>query len=301
MRRAPAFLLVLVASLALVGCDSSGRDFSGARARKHVEHLCSLGPRPVGSEASTQGLAYISDVLLERGWEVEEQRFAFKGKYLTNVIAKKGHGPLIILGTHHDTRPLSDRDPADRSRPVMGANDGGSGVGVLLELGRVLDSKATDHTEIWLVFFDGEAHNNIEGWPWNVGASHFVDGLLSDRGERPEYTIIVDMVGDTDQRIHYEWSSTLWLQEKIWDIAAEQGYGAHFIREHKYRIIDDHSPFVLRGMPAALIIDFDYPYWHTRQDTLDKVSADSLQRVGLVLETLLEREPLGVRMVSRSQ
>ncbi|MBN1402017.1 MAG: M28 family peptidase [Anaerolineae bacterium] len=292
MKRYFALGLALLACGVAISCGRSATSFSGLRARRHIEKLCAFGERPVGSAAHDQAAAYIANVLQEVGWEVEIQRFAFGGKNLQNVIGKKGQGPLIILGTHYDTRPLADRDPADRSRPVMGANDGGSGTAVLLELARVLGAEATDQVEIWLTFFDGEAHGDIDGWPWNVGARYLADQISAQASTRPEYVLVVDMVGDAEQRIYYEWSSNLWLQERVWQIAAEQGYGAHFIPEHKYRIEDDHTPFVRWGMTAAVMIDFDYPYWHTQHDTLDKISVESLQRVGLVLQTLLEGRPL---------
>jgi hypothetical protein len=109
---------------------------------------------------------------------------------------------------------------------------------------------------------------------------------------RPEYVLVIDMVGDADQRFYYEWTSSLWLLEKTWRIAADRGYGQHFVPEYRHQLEYDHTPFFQWGIPAALIIDFDYPFWHTQHDTLDKVSADSLQRMGDVLVTLLEQEPL---------
>lgn len=284
-------LLILLLSLSLVSlaaCQDSEKQFAGERALAHVKAQCDLGPRPAGSEASVRTAQYIARVLRRNGWEVEHQEFAHRGLRLQNVIAKKGHGPIILLGTHYDTRPVADRDPTDRSQPVMGANDGASGVAVLLELARVLGSPATDQAEIWLAFFDAEDRGELGGWQWSVGAQHMANQLST----RPAYVLVVDMVGDTDQRIYYEWASSLWLQEKVWRIAADLGYGEHFVPRHCCSIIDDHRPFLQQNIPAALIIDFDYPYWHTRHDTLDKVSARSLQRVGDVLETLLEGEPL---------
>lgn len=291
-RRIALALVALALAVAGAGCRTAEARFDGDRAFAHINRLCDLGPRPVGSEAGRRAADYIERVLADHGWEVESQEFAHQGEVLRNVIGKKGRGPLIILGTHYDTRPLADRDPVDRSRPVMGANDGGSGVGVLLELARALDESATDETEIWLAFFDGEDRGGIDGWPWCVGSRFMAKELAQHPEHRPEYVLIVDMVGDDDQRIYYEWSSALWLQERIWRVAAELGHGEHFVAKHRHTIIDDHTPFLRWGMTAALVIDFDYPYWHTCHDTLDKISVDSLQRVGDVVETLLEGEPL---------
>jgi Zn-dependent M28 family amino/carboxypeptidase len=100
--------------------------------------------------------------------------------------------------------------------------------------------------------------------------------------------VLVDMIGDADQQLYYEGNSDEALQTWIWDIAAELGYEAYFIQEHRFTMIDDHLPFARRGIPAVDIIDFDYPYWHTVEDTADKVSPDSLLRVGRTLEVWLE-------------
>jgi Zn-dependent M28 family amino/carboxypeptidase len=103
------------------------------------------------------------------------------------------------------------------------------------------------------------------------------------------------MIGDRDQRLYYEWSSTVAISERIWQVARDLGYGEYFVAESRHHILDDHTPFLQWGVPAALLIDFDYPYWHTTQDTPDKISADSLQRVGRVLETLLNDESPALR------
>ncbi|OGO06693.1 MAG: hypothetical protein A2Y73_00465 [Chloroflexi bacterium RBG_13_56_8] len=288
-KRGVRWLLILLLPAILVACQyqDSEAQFSGSRALAHVEEQCAFGPRPVGSEANAKTAAYIEKVLRTSGWEVEKQEFAHQGLQVRNVIGKKGQGPIILLGAHYDTRPLSDMDPTDRSKPVMGANDGGSGVAVLLELARVLDKAATGQAQVWLAFFDAEDRGELGGWDWSVGAQYMANRLDA----RPEYVLVVDMVGDTDQRIYYEWASSLWLQERIWGIATDLGYGEHFIPTHCCSIVDDHRPFLQQSIPAALIIDLDYPYWHTTHDTPDKVSAESLQRVGSVLETLLEKEP----------
>jgi len=294
-RRILLGILVLTTVVALTGCVLAETRFSGRRALKHVEKLCSFGPRPAGSEASRRAAEYITWVLEHEGWRVTPQEFAYGGQKLLNIVGAKGSGPLIILGTPYDTRPLADLDPSDRSGAVPGANDGASGVAVLLELARVLDRSATGRAEIHLVFFDAQDRGGVDGWPWSIGAQHLAGQVLASVQRRPEYVLILDMVGDHDQCFYYEWSSTLWLLEKTWAVAADLGYGAHFRPEYRHRILHDHSPFLDRGIPAALIMDLDYPYWRTRLDTVDKVSADSLQRIGDVLQTMLEKEPFGTR------
>ena len=291
-KRHSAVRVVGLALLLLVSaCQPAPKSFDGQRALKYAAAQCAFGPRPVGSDAHTKTADYIARVLQGNGWEVENQDFAYEGQALRNIIGKKGKGPIIVLGTHYDTRPIADKDPSDRSQPVMGANDGASGVAVLLELSRVLDERATDQATIWLTFFDAQDRDGVSGWSCCMGSSHLANTIGGGLTDRPEYVIVLDMVGDADQQFYYEWSSSLWLQEKIWETANAQGYGPYFHDTHRYSITDDQTPFLNWGMNAAVLIDFDYPYWHTRYDTLDKISADSLQRVGDVMESLLEEEP----------
>lgn len=291
-------VLGLAALLLVTACRPTAQTFDGARALKHAAAQLDFGPRPVGTDANAKTGDYIIRVLESNGWEVEEQTFAYEGLPVRNIIGKKGEGPIVLLGAHYDTRPVADKDPGDRSQPVPGANDGASGVAVLLELSRVLDERATDNATIWLTFFDAEDRDGVMGWPCCVGSSHLADSISTGLTERPEYVIVVDMVGDKDQQFYFDWNSSLWLQERLFDIAAELGYEQHFTPSHRYSIVDDHIPFLNWGMNAAVLTDFDYTYWHTRYDTLDKISADSLQRVGDVLETLLEGEPFSTKPVS---
>ena len=293
-------LAVLVVVTALGGCEWTRERFSGKRALRHVETVCSFGPRSVGSEAHQKAAEYLGRVLERAGWDVETQDFAYEGQRLRNVIGKRGTGPLILLGTHYDTRPIADRDPGDRSQAVPGANDGASGVGVLLELARALDVAALARAEVWLVFFDGQSRGDIDGWPRAVGSRRLVSKMAETGEHRPEYVVILDMIGDNDQRFYYDWSATLWLQEKLWRIASERGYGPYFSQTHSHRVVNDHTPFLQWGVPAALLVDLDYPYWRTGQDTPDKISIDSLERVGDVLETMLEVQPFGTAWMSAS-
>lgn len=292
-------LAAVVALIALVGRDSGRVSFSGRRAMGHARQLMRLGPRTPGSEASIRAREYIANQLRREGWEVEIQPFAYGGVALANVVAKRGDGPIVIVGTHYDTRPIADRDPTDRSAPVPGANDGASGVAVLLELARVLDPAATEDMQVWLAFFDAEDSGGIAYWEWAVGSRTLAQRLVREPGNRPEYVIIIDMVGDADQTIYYEWSSSLWLQERLWALAAELGYEDVFVPVHRHHVVSDHTPFLQTGTEAALLIDLDYPYHHTQSDTLDKLSAQSLERVGRLLHTWLETEPLAGRTVFR--
>jgi Zn-dependent M28 family amino/carboxypeptidase len=175
-----------------------------------------------------------------------------------------------------------DPDPAKQFDPVPGANDGASGVAVLLELARVLPDNSVP---VWLVFFDAEDNGRIEGWDWILGSQAFVEEL----DFHPEAVVIVDMIGDAVQDIYIERNSNPALVNEIWGIAAELGYQKSFIATAKHSMLDDHTPFIRAGIPAIDIIDFDYPYWHTTEDTVDKVSAESLEAVGKTLQEWISR------------
>jgi Zn-dependent M28 family amino/carboxypeptidase len=259
--------------------------FDGDHAYQYVLAQEALGPRPTGSQAGWATGDYIIEQLEELDWTVEAQEFVFQGVQGRNVIGVAGQGPVVIVGAHYDTRPVADQDPDpdNREQPILGANDGGSGVAVLLELARVLDQESLDR-QVWLVFFDAEDRGRLDGWPFSVGAREMAQNLVV----RPQAVVVVDMVGDADQNIFYERNSDPELSSELWAIAANLGYSDAIIAEPKHTIIDDHLPFVEQGIPSVDMIDFDYPYWHTLEDTADKVSPTSLERVGRTLEVWLE-------------
>jgi Zn-dependent M28 family amino/carboxypeptidase len=263
-------------------------EFSGLSALGFVEDQIALGPRPTGSENGRKTAEYILKRLEEFGWSTEVQEFSYRGMTARNVIAKAGSGPVALIGAHYDTRRKADRDPdpSRREQPVLGANDGASGVAVLLELARTLD-KAKLTNEVWLTFFDAEDNGRLDGWEFSVGSEY----LAANLHITPKTVVIVDMIGDADQNIYMERNSTSALLDAIWSIAASLGYEEKFIRKYGQAIIDDHIPFLRRGYEAVDIIDFDYPAWHTTQDTIDKVSSTSLERVGRVLQVFLEGKP----------
>ncbi|KAA0267048.1 MAG: M28 family peptidase [Chloroflexi bacterium] len=250
--------------------------FDGERALADVEAQVAMGPRTPGSAGHAQVREWMRTELENTGWLVEVHEAERLGHPIYNIIAKKGGElPQIILAAHYDTRFFADHDPVEtkRSEPVPGANDGASGVAVLLELARILPD---DTVPVWLVFFDAEDNGRIEGWDWILGSRAFVEEIPV----RPRAVIIVDMVGDADLNLYYERNSDVTLRAEIWKTAERLGYGDIFIPSEKHSMLDDHTPFLEKGIPAVDIIDFDYPYWHTTEDTADKVSADSLKAVG---------------------
>lgn len=258
--------------------------FSGDRAFAHLQAQMQWIPRHTGTPGWQQNGDYIIAQLQQTGWNVEEQRFPYNGVSVRNIIAKRGSGPVLILGAHYDTRKYADNDPdpANHTQPVPGANDGASGVAVLLELAQHINTDQLGR-EVWLAFFDAEDNGDIEGWDWTIGASYMAQNLPV----KPEAMVLLDMIGDKDLQIYYERTSTAALQQSIWQSAAELGY-TQFIPEPKYAMIDDHTPFLQQGIPAVDLIDFDYPPWHTVSDTSDQTSAASLEAVGRTIERWLE-------------
>ena len=261
--------------------------FDGQRAYNDVIAQVAFGPRTPGSKAHGQTVDYIRGQLQEANWLVEEQVVKVNGQTIRNVIARRSDiPPQIILGAHYDSRLYAEHDPdlMKQSQPVMGANDGASGVAVLLELGRVLPSNSAP---IWLVFFDAEDQAGIPGWvDGSIGARAFVQEFTV----KPQAVVIVDMVGDRDLNILQERQSSRRLTDEIWKTAADLGFSQFFLPQTKYSIDDDHVPFLEAGIPAIDIIDIEYRYWHTSYDTVDKVSARSLSIVGITLQRWITQQ-----------
>lgn len=260
--------------------------FDGQRAYADVQTQVTFGSRVPGSEGHAKIQEWMQEELESADWQVEIQTSEALGHPIENLVARRGvESPQIILGAHYDTRMFADNDPApaQRTNVVPGANDGASGVAVLLELSRALPE---DIVPVWLVFFDAEDNGRIEGWDWILGSREFV----RNNPIQPRAAIIVDMIGDADLNIYKERNSNPNLTDEIWEVAKGLGYESKFIPEYKYSMLDDHTPFLEVSIPAVDIIDFDYPYWHTIEDTPDKVSAESLQVVGETLRVWIMQQ-----------
>ena len=275
-------MLLVLASVTLAA--TADIRFDGAAALRHVERLVAIGPRVAGSPGGVRAREYIADALKRAGVRVRVEPFEadtpdgrLKMANVVGVVPGR-RADVIALAGHYDTK-------AFRQFRFVGANDGGSSAALMLELARVLAARPREYT-YWVVFFDGEeARREWTATDSLYGSRHLVADLAR-RGQLPRALILADMIGDRNLGIRREAASTPWLTDLLWDSARRLGQSAHFLPEIM-AVEDDHVPFLRAGVPAALLIDFDFPPWHTAQDTLDKLSARSLQVVGdVILEAL---------------
>src|SRR5947208_584163 len=259
-------------------------EFSGEKAFAHVQRLVDFGPRPAGSKALEKSRDYIEDQLRRSGWQVTRQAFSDdtpRGKIqFVNLIAQfsgqgKAASPSFLLCSHYDTKMF------DAIR-FVGANDGGSSTGLLLELARVISQHPNLARKIELLFFDGEeAFVQFSETDGLYGSRYFAKQLQSGGAKQFRAGILFDMVGDRSLDITLPADSPSEMARDIFAAAEAlklRSYFTYLDRE----MIDDHSPLNAVGIPTIDVIDFDYSWWHTAGDTIDKISAKSLQIVGSV-------------------
>lgn len=260
----------------------------GQRSLRTIEALAAMGSRSLGAAGHDAAAAAIAEELRQNGWEVTEQTVDVGGVGLRTIVGKAGSGPLVIVGTHYDTPPQADLDPveANRTSPAPSANDGTSSVAVMLELARALDkSKLTN--EVWLAFFDGQ-YPPPGGDPVSAGASALAESLPNQ--PMPAAVILLDFVGAAGQRFFLDSNSDPVLSQALWSLAQQLGYDAWFVPEAQGTSANGVSAFRQRGIPAANIVGIDYPYRRTIDDTVDKIDAASLERIGRLLQTYLEAQ-----------
>jgi glutaminyl-peptide cyclotransferase len=261
------------------------QDFSGDKALAHVQALVDLGPRPPASSAIEKARAYIRKNLEESGWQIEEQRFsdetprglvAFVNLIATRPAARASTAQRFLLCSHYDTKTFD-------SITFVGANDGGSSTGALLEMARVLSRYPQLAEKIELVFFDGEeAYDHFSATDGLYGSRYFARQLHEAKSQqRYRGAIVWDMIGDRDLMITLPPDSPPEMAHGIFAAADALQVRNHFTYLSE-DLLDDHTPLHAAGIPAIDLIDFDYPPWHTADDTMDKLSAESLQTVGAV-------------------
>ena len=272
-----------------------------ARAFQYVKEIVAFGPRPLGSANHKKVEDYILVHL--KGDEVGNDVFTAdtpEGKFPVHNVVAKFPGTkdgIIIIASHYDTNyPL-------RNTSYVGANDGGSSSALLLELANQLRGKKRDGYSVWLVWDDAEEAIKPDGsgglrqeMPFEkdslYGITHLAEKWEADGTlKKIKAFLLADMIGDADLNVDRDGNSTAWLEEVIYEAASRLGYQSHFFGRTLPSVDDDHIPFVKRGVPSADLIDFNYGYndvfWHTTQDTVDKLSPKSLEIVGsTILETI---------------
>ena len=290
--------ILVLTILAFCSCaqsfSPSASPLSGERAMEHVRAQVALGPRPPGSPEIQRCREYIAAQMKSFGYEIEEDAFIADTPYgpieMKNLIArrsnaKEGKG-VIALASHYDTKLMKGIN-------FVGANDAGSSTGLLIELGRVL-ADAGGQYDYWFLFFDGEeAFIEWSAFDSTYGSRHLARKWKEDgTASRIRALVLLDMVGDKDLDIQYETNSTKALMDMVWETAKREGLES-ILSRYRGAIEDDHVPFLEIGIPAVNIIDLNYgpgnSYWHTEEDTLDKISAESLEKVGRLVLALLSR------------
>ncbi|HEY3284255.1 MAG TPA: M28 family peptidase [Armatimonadota bacterium] len=291
-----AILLVLAVSAAAVvpalqrAREAANGQLDGRKAFTILQSQCDLGPRPPGTAAHLATRNYLMTELRKVTDTAETQAFAgtYNGKpiQMWNLVGTLNPDAKrkIMLCAHWDTRPTADEEalPEDRQKPILGANDGASGVAVLLELARVLKLK---RPQVGIIFclLDGE---DVGPGVSNMflGASYYAKHPIPSK---PERAILIDMIGDSDLRIPqepYSLNNDREMVQTVWKAAKTLGFSQQFPEETQTPVLDDHTKLQDGGIPSIDLIDFTYPAWHTLQDTPDRCSARSLETVGKVLE-----------------
>jgi glutaminyl-peptide cyclotransferase len=295
----------VAASLVAAGAEAA--DFSGPAAFAHLEALCRLGPRPSGSPGMARQRELVVAHFTAAGGTVSRQAFQIRDRRsgqpvaMENILVSWHPDRLdrVLLGAHYDTRPYPDQDAVDPRGEFVGANDGASGVALLMELARAMPG-LTGPVGVDFVLFDGEEYVFGPRDPYFLGSTFFARQYAADRDagridHRYRAAVVVDMVADRDLQIYQEGHSVEWpesrpLVESIWKVAERLGV-KQFVARPKHRVQDDHVPLrMIAGIPALDIIDFDYPHWHTRADTPDQCSAESLEAVGRVVLAWLREQ-----------
>jgi glutaminyl-peptide cyclotransferase len=283
MLRAQGILIAVFAAVV------SAANFSGASAFEYTKRAVEFGPRPPGSMANRQLQNYILSELKNRGCQITEDAFQAKtpkGDFaMRNILCKfKGtSGRAIAITGHFDTKLFP-------GRKFVGANDGGSSTGLLLELAHALQGE-TRKDDVYVVFLDGEeaTREEWEGEDNLYGSRHLAEVWRKDGTLRQLKALInVDMIGDKNLNVNQEMESTASLRQLVNKAASDLGYQAYFSGQQVHED-DDHTPFLKLGVTALDVIDIDYEPWHKDTDTLDKVSAKSLDIVGTVIQESIHR------------
>ena len=258
-----------------------------------------IGPRYPGTAEIEKCRSFIVNSVDHSYWQIFWHNFTYLGVLVLNILvlpinAFQYYDQIILLGAHYDTRIKADRDtiPANQNTPVTGANDGASGVVVLLELTRAFQARRVLNAGFLFIDAEDQGSEGMPNWGWIVGSTRFVqdlDQFFPKGKDSLKAFVSLDMVGDWQLNIHKEWTSDSKLMTEIWGVAQALNFTA-FVDSYKFSMLDDHVPFANAGIPTVDIIDFDYydengnNLHHTVKDNLNYVSAKSLYYVGTTLE-----------------
>ncbi|NPD81696.1 M28 family peptidase [Prevotella sp. PINT] len=319
-------ILLFSILLAMASCKSSGTsqtteepiatgpEFCADSAYIYCKQQCDFGPRTMNTDAHDRCRDWIAKEFQRHGCTVELQQAdlkAYDGTMLrsTNIIARRTSSdstaterPRILLCAHYDTRPWADNDPNPENHhtPVIGANDGASGIAVMLEVARLLNAADSANVDVDFVCFDAEDYGTPQWYkgesqvddPWALGAQHWAKEYAKNPSGNISFGILLDMVGGEGAKFHQEGMSLQFAQQlvqKVWSAASTAGYGTHFPSSAGGYVTDDHVPVnEVAAIPCIDIIPY-YPdckessfgpTWHTVNDTMDHISKETLKAVG---------------------
>ncbi len=320
--------LFLILTLAFFSCKNSKPateveqaaalipEFCSDSAYYFCKKQCDFGPRPMNTPAHDSCTNWIAQEFRRHGCEVTLQKAdikAFDGTLLnaTNIIASyspKGKDPKerIMLCAHYDTRPWADNDPEEKNHhtPIIGANDGGSGIAVMLEVARILNMADSANVAVEFICFDAEDYGNPQWYegesqrenPWALGSQYWAEQYAADsNGKAIDYGILLDMVGGIGAKFYHEGLSLHFAKryvQKLWSAASEAGYSSFFPSREGGFVTDDHQPINEIAQIPCIDIIAHYPdceqssfgpVWHTVADNMDNISKETLEAVGQTL------------------
>ncbi len=303
----------------LIQAQATPEEFSGEDALAAAATQMEFGPRIVGTESSIQVQDWLISEFQSAGWYPARQPFilpvpaenmppntVFTSTETSSVPMVQGmniiavndestetNRPVGWIVTRYDTRLWADADPdpAQRQMPVPGANGGASGPALVVEMAHTVKKAATGH-KLCIVVLDGEANRGLPGWSELTGIDYYLQGLTGflSQCQDPRFAVVLDLVGGADQQIYMEQGSDPSLADAIWQFADQLGHSDVIIAESKWEIPGPHEALSANQIPTVTLIDYDYPQRTTREDTIDKLSADSFTSIGETLTAWLEAQ-----------
>lgn len=297
-QRTRLVILVTLAAACAAGSGAPAKEFDGAVALARIGQQVAFGPRIPGQPGHAREAAWLDSLSRTQADSVTVQRWwhhsaSGDSVEMINILAQFNPKATqrVLYVAHWDSKPTADRDPTNKTAPMPGADDGGSGVAILLGVADALHKLRPD-VGVDLLYVDGEDYGTF-GPPEVdvlVGATYYASHPIV--AGRPLFGVLWDMVGHKDLRIPIEMNSQVAapdVVDRVWKVAAQMGYAEIFTQNKTGGITDDHIPLINAGLPVIDVIDISYPYWHTTQDTPDKESAQSLTAVGNVAVGVIRR------------